>query len=620
MKRVALITDGWKRHLMYAWAHGIMCRIGEYREEVCLYHYNCHGNWSSEELHNLGEYNIYNLPALGDFDGIILDCNNITDQNQFDYVIELIKKSGVPTVSIARDIEGFYYGGIDNEKPIMTLMEHMYEVHGSRRFVFVGGPKDNYENEQRIKAYRQALEKFGLEEDDNPVFYGDYDFEDGLEFFETYIHEGRRLPEVFICACDNIAAGICTQAENMGYRVPQDFKVTGFDNLDKAAYFKPQITTVDHNRGSITYKCMQILIDIWEGKQPEKYNFIDTQCVYAESCGCPNNGTVDYRDYMKSHIISGVYKGREDERIATLQSSMAKCRRFEDMYRCMSDFFKGYDCDGYYVVVDDALTKAQSRSHMKIKGYNEANMSVVFARENDEELSFGSVAELNTYIEKTGGRNHYLFTPIHFKQYAIGYTILRNGRFLYDNSGYYDLHSILVKELEYLYSHTKLENMNKKLKEIYNKDQLTGMYNRTAYAELVAPTFKKYVEKGIMCAIGFIDVDNFKQINDVYGHDYGDEVLRRVAEILQDACPNDGYVCRYGGDEFILFFPCEDKTYADEIKMRINEAADTINMKLSIGVVLSEKAYGSDIKAYFEVADKNMYEEKLEHKRAKVIV
>lgn len=615
MKKVALITDGWKRYLMYAWAYGILCRISEYEEEVCLYHYNCHGNWSGEELHNIGEYNIYNLPDLSTFDGIVLDCNNIADQEQYDYIVELIKKSGVPTVSIARDIDGFYYGGIDNEKPILNLMEHMYEVHGSRSFVFAGGPKDNYENERRIKAYRAALERFGLDEKDNPVFYGEFDFENGLELFEKYVNEGRKLPDVFICACDNIAAGICTQAEKMGYRVPEDFKVTGFDNLDKAAYFKPQITTVDHNRANITYRCMQILIDIWNGRQPDKYNFIDTECVYGESCGCPNNDAVDYRDYMKNQIISGVYKGREDERITALQGNMAKCKKFDDMCRCMSDFFKEYDCDGYFVVVDNALTNAQSRSCMNIKGYNEANMSVVFAREKDEELSFSSVAELYEYIERTGGRSQYMFTPIHFKQYAIGYTILKNGRFLYDTPNYYDLHSILVKELEYLYSHTKLENANKKLKEIYNKDQLTGIYNRTAYAEIVAPTFKKYVENGVTCAIGFIDVDNFKQINDVYGHDYGDEILCRVANILQKVCPSDGYVCRYGGDEFILFFPCEDKAYAEEVKRRVNEAADNINMKLSIGVVLSEKAYGSDIRAYFEVADKNMYEEKMEHKK-----
>ena len=239
MKKVALISDGWKRMFMYAWVDGIMNKINEYSEEICLYQYNCHGNWSKDDFHNQGEYNIFNLPDLSEFDGIILDCNNIVDQGVLEYVIELIRKSNVPAVSIARDIEGFYYVGIDNEKPIKEMMEHMYNVHGCRSFVFAGGPRDNYENERRVGAYRSFLEKYGMSEEDNPVYYGDYDFENGVEFFKDYIESERALPDVVICACDNISVGVCTQAERMGYKVPEDFKVTGFDNLDKASFFRP---------------------------------------------------------------------------------------------------------------------------------------------------------------------------------------------------------------------------------------------------------------------------------------------------------------------------------------------------------------------------------------------
>lgn len=616
MKKVALISDGWKRLIIYAWTDGIMNKIKEYSEEVCLYHYNCYGNWSSEEMHNRGEYNIFNLPDLRQFDGIILDCNNITDQEQLNYVIGLIKSSGVPAVSIARDIDGFYYAGIDNKKPINTMMDHLYDRHGCRSFAFAGGPEGNYENDCRVKAYTDSIKRFGLKVEENPVFYGDYDYETGVRFFNQLIDERRKLPDAILCACDNIATGVCTQAEKMGYKVPEDFRVTGFDNLDKAAYFRPQIATVDHNRGHITYRCMETLIDIWEGRQPEKYNFIETECVYGESCGCPNNGKVDYREYMKGQIIYGIQKAKEDERISELESNMSKCTRFSEMYECMNHFISGYDCEGFFVVVDDAFTTAKPRTCLTTKGYNTKNMSVVYACDKGEKLEFSKVEDLYAYIEKTGGKSEYLFTPIHFKQYAIGYTILKNGRFLYYNPYFYDLHNILVKELESLYSHIKLETVNKKLKDIYNKDQLTGIYNRIAYAETIAPEFKRYYEENIVCALGFVDVDNFKQINDTYGHEYGDEVLKKVAAILQKQCPKNGYACRYGGDEFIIFFPNADKESAAAVKKAINEAAAAIDIKLSIGMVLSTEKCGSDIKDYFEIADKYMYEEKMLHKKA----
>lgn len=615
MKKVALITDGWKRFLLYAWPHGIMQFIDKYPEDVCLYHYSCHGNWSSEKVHNIGEYNIVNLPNLEGFDGVIFDCNNIEDPEQVEYMLHLIRKSKVPAVAIARDFGGFYYAGIDNEKSIHELCKHMYDVHGSRHFVFAGGPEGNYENELRAKAYKSAIEEFGLSLEENPVFYGDYDFDSGVKFFKKYISDGNKVPDVFICASDNIAAGICTEAEAWGYTVPEDFYVTGFDNLDKAAYFKPQITTVDHNRGSITYAAMQILTDIWNGRNPDKYTYVDTTCIYSESCGCPNSGTVDYREYMKGQIIYGVQKAFEDSRISSLEAAIASYTRFEDMYQVTGEFMKGYDCDGFFIVIDDYLTDVRSKTRMSVKGYNHEHMSVVYARDGERKMKFNSVQDMYDYIDRTGKNNHFMFTPIHFKQYSVGYTILKNPRFLYHNANFYDIHNILVKGLESQHAHIRLENVNKKLKEIYNKDQLTGIYNRIAYAETISPSFARYYKEGVVCAVGFIDVDKFKQINDTYGHDYGDDILKKVANILQRRCPKNGYACRYGGDEFIIFFPYATEESAAEVKQAINEDAAAIGIKLSIGVVLSSENHGGNISAYFEVADKYMYEEKQRHKQ-----
>lgn len=615
MKKVAFISDGWKRYFIYAWVDGIVNKIKAYDDEVCLYHYNCHGNWSIDELHNQGEYNIFNLPDLTQFDGIIFDCNNIVDKNEIDYLVDIIKKSGVPAVSISRDIEGFYYAGIDNEKPIIEMMEHMYNVHECRSFVFAAGPRDNYENERRIKGYKSFLERYGIEQESNPVIYGDYDFDSGIEFFKNFVESGRKIPDVIVCSCDNIAAGVCAEAENMGYKVPEDFKVTGFDNLDKAAYFKPQIATVDHhNRGEISGRCMDVLFDIWEGREPRKYNYTDTKCIFGESCGCKNNGLVDYREHIKGQIIYGIQQAREDERTSDHESNMSKCTEFSELYQCMYDFISEYDCEGLFIVVDNVLTNAEPRSHFGTKGYNIENMNVVYACDKGEKLEFTSVAKLDEYIEKTGARNDYLYTPIHFKQHTVGYSIVKNPRFLYDNPYFYDLHNILVKDMETLYDHIKLSIANKKLKDIYNKDQLTGIYNRVAYAEMIAPEFKHYYEDEVVCAIGFIDVDKFKQINDTYGHEYGDEVLKKVAAIVRDNCPRDGYACRYGGDEFIIFFPNATAESAQAVKNAINEAAAAINVQLSIGMVLSSDDYGSDINDYFEVADKYMYKEKMQHK------
>ena len=77
MRKIALITEGWKRFFTYAIPAGILQRIEESKEDVNLYIFNSSGNWSMDAAYNVGEYNIHRLPNLSEFDGIILDLNNI---------------------------------------------------------------------------------------------------------------------------------------------------------------------------------------------------------------------------------------------------------------------------------------------------------------------------------------------------------------------------------------------------------------------------------------------------------------------------------------------------------------------------------------------------------------
>lgn len=84
--------DSWKRSFSYAWPAGILQKMKEKEEEISLYIFNSSGNWSYDEEYNVGEYNIFHLPDLNDFDGIILDLNNIRMAGVREYVIESAKK------------------------------------------------------------------------------------------------------------------------------------------------------------------------------------------------------------------------------------------------------------------------------------------------------------------------------------------------------------------------------------------------------------------------------------------------------------------------------------------------------------------------------------------------
>ena len=624
MKKVALISDGWKRLIVYAWVAGIKSYIEESQEDICLYQFNCHGNWSTDELYNQGEYNIYNLPDLSEYDGVILDCLNIRDERILESTIEHIKAADVPVVSIACNIEGFYYVGIDNNGTIEQLMEHLYKVHGCRSFIYAGGPKENFENLQRINAFENALIRFGLDVSDSQIWYGDYDFDTGVRYFMEYIERQRSdgnalitFPDAFVCANDNIATGLCYCAQSMGYKIPEDFTVTGFDNLDKAMYFEPQITTVSLKREQIGATCMAVLSDIWNGKKPSADTFIESECIFTESCGCPNSGLLDYRKYVKNDIIGSVGKLRREEELIRLEVDMAKCSTYEELFGMATNYFMGLECEGFGIVVDKRLYDAASEEVFPVEGYDIEQLVTAYFVDRDKIYNGESYEVLCDYLEQNGAGRVYMFTPIHFRERTVGYSVLINGSFLYDNPFFYDIHSALVKTMENMSHKFRLELMNKQLKDIYNRDQLTGLYSRLACSEMIQPKLCQYNRGNISCAVAFSDADSFKEINDTYGHERGDEIIRIIAKTLLEECPEDGYVYRFGGDEFVAFFPCSTPEDGENFRTRAVSRLAHDGICISMGLAVTQPSLDEELEFYLHEADKDMYKIKNSKKKCK---
>lgn len=617
MKKIAMLTDGWKRLLVYAWVYGMMKRAEETDEAICLHHFNCFGNWSTDEKNNQGEYNIFNLPDLSAYDAIVADFSNIRDEKQLKHLTALLTASQKPVVSINYDAEDFYYAGIDNKEPIRQMMYHLYRKHNCRCFLFAGGPKDNYENTRRAETYIETLQELGLCEEDNPLWYGDYDYETGVNYMKRLHSLNCPMPQAIVCANDNIAVGISTEAMKLGYHIPEDFCITGLDNLDKAAYFQPQITTAGYRREEIGRKCLDILLEVWNGKKPDKYSLIKPQCFFSESCGCPRSNVPlciregDYRAYMKNQVMSGIRKDKEDQKLMDLETDLARCVSFDELFRKIGNFMEGYDCDGFFIVADRRLYLAENETAFAVTGYDREKLQVVCARDFHREISIETTEELALYMEQYGTMSEFLFTPIHFKEQTIGYSVLKNGRFLYENPGFYSIHSIFVREMEVLFGKQQLKRINRKLQDLYNRDQLTGLYNRIAYNERMEPEFEAYDKAGASCSVLFADIDDFKKINDTFGHKYGDEVIRRVAQLIRQNCPEGSFCFRYGGDEFVMILPRTDRAVGERLKAEIKRQAAEMNTGISIGIVQTVPGSGRLLQSWVEEADQNMYREKM---------
>lgn len=115
-----------------------------------------------------------------------------------------------------------------------------------------------------------------------------------------------------------------------------------------------------------------------------------------------------------------------------------------------------------------------------------------------------------------------------------------------------------------------LHQAQRRLEWLANYDPLTGVLNRRTFMERCLQLVRKAKVSGFWGVMLMVDVDNFKTINDCYGHAVGDTVLKKVAGTLMNCIRKDDLVGRYGGDEFILFFLLSHPEEVNALGQRIH--------------------------------------------------
>ena len=167
----------------------------------------------------------------------------------------------------------------------------------------------------------------------------------------------------------------------------------------------------------------------------------------------------------------------------------------------------------------------------------------------------------------------------------------------------------------------------KKSKSIYTKsikDPLTELYNRYYFEENFEKILKKITDSDLKTSVVFIDVDNFKFINDTQGHVFGDEFLRNLGIEINKGIRKDDYAFRYGGDEFLIIYTDTKLETAlkvtERIKKNISMFAEEKGIKLSLSIgITNYKKYESS-KILIGRADKAMYQSKMNGKNQITVV
>jgi len=157
--------------------------------------------------------------------------------------------------------------------------------------------------------------------------------------------------------------------------------------------------------------------------------------------------------------------------------------------------------------------------------------------------------------------------------------------------------------------------LNLEMKEQLSRDQKTGLYGNAVFMNTLAEIVKTSEATGNMIAVAFIDIDDFKRINDSQGHLRGDQVILKLAELMQQNNSGNQFMARFGGEEFAIIFR-DEKTvsafdFLENLRIKFSElkytfVQDTITISIGLAVWKS----GCTSEELFDHADMAMYASK----------
>ncbi len=165
----------------------------------------------------------------------------------------------------------------------------------------------------------------------------------------------------------------------------------------------------------------------------------------------------------------------------------------------------------------------------------------------------------------------------------------------------------------------QLEMARRQIHRLAFLDELTGVNNRRHFMTEAAAEFGKAKRYELPMSVIMLDADNFKRINDIYGHARGDDVLRKIAAACQDGLRNIDILARYGGEEFVILLPVTDaqsarivaeRVRANVAELHVQSGNDpALKVTISLGVATCA-AHTVSLEALLHRADQALYRAK----------
>lgn len=450
------------------------------RDDTNVYIFTCDIKAEATREYDDGEHNVFSLVQLDSYDGVILHGDSICKRELVDELVRKIGEAQLPAVSFNEKHPGFMCVESENFYGIYQLVNHLIKHHGARKIHYISGPKNNTDAQDRLDAYKIALGENRIAYEESRVYYGDWSSVSGTAAMEYFVQMGDGIPDAVVAANDEMALGALCVLEELGYGVPEDVLVTGYDNALAGKYSYPRLSSVKRPEKEMGKLAYQMLRAKWQGEILDESRSLMCQPVYAGSCGCTERKPEDTKILRRRFVKEKNHVSFFSNIIQFSAADFTAVETYEELFKAIEYYAQRMKLQEFYLCMcegDEAeeegvvgtTTYIQGGRGVKREEYTDKMYIPIMCREGVFS-EYGSFERENLLPEEfTKGRKGTFYTvaPLHYQDYCYGYFVLVNSRLQIESN----LFQLFIMNIN-----NALENIRKKqlLNKVINQlDEMT---------------------------------------------------------------------------------------------------------------------------------------------------
>lgn len=549
----------------------IDCRLEGTDDKLFLY---CGKPLASSYYDERFENIIFRLMALFPMDGLITLTGTLTQYCGPEYFTDYISRfSDVPKVSLSLELEGSDSVVLDNYGASIKAAEHAVVDHGYTKVGYIAGPVTNDEASNRRDAVIDVLAEHGITIPSEWFYQGDFSKYHGYRGADRILSSGDNRPEIILCANDETAIGVMEFAEEKGIAIPEELAVIGFDDIGLAELQDVPLTTV---RQPFSEK-MSMAYDLIIGDDEPKTYAISGELVKRVSCGCGKKvGTADEEYGQKRQYMKKYHETQDGFSLMThLSTSFSSITRLDELQLRLHKFFGVHAMSEFYVTLYTDFKRPVGKPEEFIYpdvmnfffGYNQGKIY------QPEDFSLEQI--LPVHVMESSPAHTYLVYPLVFKNISYGYLVCDSATA--NSMAFVVLKDMMINTLHRIDMHQQVEAYSRHMETLSLKDPLTELFNRRGFSKLTESSYVHLIRDGRRPAVIYCDLVGLKRINDRFGHEAGDTIICRAAEILRGFFEEDAVIARVGGDEYLIFIEDMKDYQVDTIEEKLISYVETSN-------------------------------------------